>query len=113
MGDMLEVTQIAAGVLGASQAIGTDLASLNNPGPGRFMITGTVRHSLADGCRLLIGSTTVLSVIPAAAGVAKDFGPVVYDIKNTTDDITLELLVATGASDSAAGVLYIQRLDTM
>ena len=107
-----EITKVASGILGISQAIGTDICVITDPGPGRYQVWGTVRHTLVDGCRLLVGSTTIIAVIAGGPNAVAFFGPVVVDIVTRTDDIILELAIATGGADSASGTLYAQRLDT-
>lgn len=105
------LTKYASGSAGASQAQGVDVAIITNPGKGRWRIWGTVRHTLADGCRLAIGpdtSPTVLFTICAGANLAQDFGPIIYDIRNNTDDIIVELATATGGSDSAFATIYAE-----
>lgn len=104
------LTLCSSGVLGASQAQGVDIAVITNPGAGRYLIWGTVRHSLVDGCRLYAGATPLIPNIAAGAGSAVGFGPVIIDIVNNTTSIILELATATGGSDSASGTLYAQKL---
>jgi hypothetical protein len=100
-----DITLQASGTVGISQAIGTDIAVITNPGPGRWKVWGT------DGCRLLIGATTLLATISSAATEAAPFGPVIVDVLNATDDFILELSLATGGSDTASGTLYAQKLN--
>lgn len=107
---LAEKTLVASGVLGISQAQGTDIAVINNPGPGRYMVWGTARHTLIDGCRLYVAATPIIPNIAAGAGAAVGFGPVVVDVTNSTDDIILELATATGGADSASGTIYAQRI---
>ncbi len=110
MKSLPDLTKQAAGTVGNSQAIGTDIAVITDPGPGRYKIWGVCRHTLIDGCRLLIGATTIISIIPATANTSAPFGPVIIDILNKTDDIILELATATGVSDTATGVVYAEVL---
>lgn len=115
---MQELTKQAFGAAGFSQAVGTNLAVISTPGAfvgnmlgiGTYKVWGTVRHTLADGVRLVLGGTTVL-VISNAPNQATNFGPLVLNITNRIDDIFLELEVATGAADTASGNLYIQKLE--
>jgi hypothetical protein len=107
-----ELTKFSSGTAPISQAVGVDVAIITNPGKGRWRIWGSVRHTLADGCRLAIGpdtSPTVLFTIPAGPNAYAEFGPIVYDINNNTDDIIVELAVATGGADTACAVVYAQR----
>ena len=104
-----ELTKQDHGVVGISQAIGVDVAIISNPGPGRWKIWGNGRHSLADGLRLVVGSTIITEIASAAAS-STTFGPVVVDILNSTDDIIVELNLATGGADSASATVYAQRL---
>jgi hypothetical protein len=105
-----ELTKYASGVLGISQATGTDIAVIIDPGKGRYQVWGVVRHTLADGCRLLLGASIIIPFIPAGPNLSEKFGPVVLDILNNTDDIILELAAATGGADSASGIVYAQKL---
>lgn len=107
-----ELTKFASGSAGNSQAQNVVVASIATPGKGRWKIWGTARHSLIDGCKLVVGSTTVVTISAGAAG-AEAFGPVVYDIINTTDNIAIQLATATGASDTASATIYAQRLSSL
>ena len=109
-------TKFASGQAPISQAQGTDVAVITDPGKGTWEIWGTVRHTLVDGCRLAIGpvaSPVVQFVITAGANVAQDFGPVVVDILNSTDDIIIELQTATGGSDTASATVYARRVTSI
>jgi hypothetical protein len=106
---MEEKTFVASGVLGFSQAAGVDICSIVDPGTGRYRVWGSVRHSLVDGCRLLLNAS-IICTIPNAPNGVTDFGPIVMDLPNRTDDIILELATATGGADTAAGILYAQEL---
>lgn len=97
------------GALGASQAIGTDAAIIQNPGPGKFKIWGHCRHTQADGMRLVVGAATIVEISQEAARVAQ-FGPVVVDILNATDDIIVELEKATGVGEAASATVYAQKI---
>lgn len=105
------ITKVASGTVAINQASGTDIAVITDPGPGRYKVWGTCRHTLADGCRLLLAATTIIANIPSQATAVASYGPVVLDVVNRTDDIILELATATGAADTASGVIYAQRLD--
>lgn len=104
-----ELTKFASGVVGISQAQGTDIAVITDPGRGRYKVWGTCRHTLVDGCRVLLGATILFTVSSGAAN-AQDFGPIVIDILNNTDDIIVELGTATGGADTASATVYAQRL---
>jgi hypothetical protein len=107
---MQRLTRQAFGTAGNSQAIGTNLAVISTPGVGRWRVWGTVRHTLADGVRLILGSTTLL-VITNGATEAVSFGPIIIDITNRQDDLFLELEQATGAADTASANLYAEYLE--
>lgn len=98
------------GTAGNSQAQGTDVATISNPGPGRWKIWGHGRHTLADGFRLVVGSSIIIE-FAAGANAHHEFGPIIVDILNDSDDITVELLTATGGSDTASATVYAQRLN--
>jgi hypothetical protein len=104
-----EKTFVASGVLGISQAVGTDICVITDPGTGRYRVWGTVRHTVVDGCRLLLNAVVICTIPNSATGVT-DFGPIIMDLPNRTDDIILELAVATGGADTASGILYAQEL---
>lgn len=104
-----ELVLVGSGVLGASQGVGVFVASIINPGPGRWKIWGTVRHSLADAIRLRIASNNIIPRVPQNTNEVAPFGPIYFDILNYTDDIILDLATATGVSDSASGIIYAQR----
>lgn len=103
-----ELTKYISGAAGNNIAANTAVATITAPGKGKWKIWGTVRHSLIDGCKLLVGSTTLITITNAAAG-SESFGPIVYDINNATDNIVIQLATATGASDTASANLYAQR----
>lgn len=107
----LELTKIGHGAAGNSLGVGTDIVNMV-PGKGRWIVSGIVRHSLADGVSFAQGPTasvTILFRIPSSPNVAQAFGPFVVDMANNTDSFVLELGVATGASDTAYGLLFAQR----
>lgn len=104
-----ETTLQDYGTVGNSQVAGTDICNVFLFTPGRYRIWGTCRHTLADGCRLLIGGSVIME-ITNEANTSQDFGPIVIDILSASDTITLELFVATGAADTASGNLYAQKV---
>lgn len=105
-----ETTLQDYGTVGASQAQGTDVCTIFFFTPGRYKVWGTCRHTLADGFRLLAngGVVTELSNDP---NINTPFGPIVVDILTTANALILELFVATGASDTASGTLYAQKIN--
>lgn len=105
------LTKVSSGTLGNNQAQFSTVASIVAPGKGRYEIWGNCRHTLIDGCKLFIGATTIIANISAAAGQAAPFGPIVYDVTNSTHDIIIQLATATGAADTASATIYAQRLD--
>lgn len=104
------LTRQAYGSAGNNQAIGANLAVISTPGRGRYRVWGNVRHSLADGVRLVLGSTTLM-IITNSAGATTSFGPIIIDITNNQDDLFIELELATGASDTASGNIYAEYLE--
>lgn len=105
-----ELTVVGNGVLGASIAQGTLLASINDLGVGRWKVWGSVRHSQPDSILLRLIATTLISKIPSVPTKVAYFGPIVIDVLGKTDDFILELAVATGVGESASGVIYAQRI---
>jgi hypothetical protein len=103
---MLEsVTKIGAGNVGNSQGANTTVAIVLTPGQGRYKISGFARHSLADGCKLIIAG--VANQIPGGPNTQVPFGPVIADLQNA-DSVSVALLTATGAADTACAMLYVE-----
>lgn len=100
----------ANGIAGNNIAVSTNVCSIQNVGPGRWKIWGRGRHTLEDGLKLIVGATPIYTRIPQGPNATTDFGPFMIDILNATDDIVLQLAVATGAADTASGILYAQSL---
>lgn len=107
-----ELTKYMSGAQGNNQAQNNVVASIPAVGRGRWKIWGTVRHSLIDGCKLLVGSTTLMT-ITNAAGASESFGPIIIDVLNNTDAVTIQLATATGAADTASANVYAQRAYTL
>ncbi len=107
-----ELTKYASGAAGNNQAQNTAVATIATPGKGRWKIWGTVRHTLADGCKILVGPSTLFTISSAAAG-AESFGPIIVDITNNTDNIVVQLATATGAADTASALIYAQKAYTL
>jgi hypothetical protein len=111
----LELSRVVSGSAGNNLGAGTDIVNFV-PGKGRWIVSGTVRHSLIDGVTFAQGPTAsvvVLFRIPNAPGATADFGPFVVDMLNSTDSFVLELGTATGAADTASGVIYAQRASSL
>lgn len=102
-------TLIASGSAPINTVVSTLVALINAPGPGRYRIWGTCRHSLADGLKLTSPMLTPL-VISGGAGDTINIGPIIIDITNNTSGINIALNVATGASDTASATLYAERI---
>jgi hypothetical protein len=96
------------GSVGNNTAINTNVVIINAPGPGRYRIWGTVRHTLADGFKM---TSPVAFVFPSTPNTATDIGPFILDITNNTSGIILALNVATGASDTASAALFAEKIN--
>jgi hypothetical protein len=107
-----ELTKQAFGSVGISQGVGINVAVIQDAGPGRWKIWGHGRHDAADGLRLLIEGVTI-AAIAGGAGHTIPFGPFIVDINNKTDDIIIELNVATGGAGAASATVYAQRLSPL
>jgi hypothetical protein len=99
------------GFVGNNVVVSTNMCSIQDLGPGRWKIWGTCRHTLEDGCKLVVGAALIFTRIPQAPNQSAVFGPISVDVLNTTDDVFLQLAVATGASDTASGIIYAQQLN--
>lgn len=105
-----DITLYGSGTVGNSQAQNTNVALINAPGPGRYRIWGTCRHSLADGIKLTSPMVPSI-VISGGAGDTVTIGPMTVDITNNTSGIIAALNVATGASDTASATLYAEKIN--
>ncbi len=103
-----DTTLIGSNTLGASQPVDTLITLINAPGPGRYKVWGSFRHTLADGIKL---TSPVAIRFPGTANSVSSFGPFVIDIINNTSGINLALAVATGGSDSASAVIYAEKVN--
>ncbi|MFY3741640.1 MAG: hypothetical protein HMLIMOIP_002098 [Candidatus Nitrosomirales archaeon] len=108
-----ELTVIGSGVVGNNQGIGVFVASIIDPGKGRWRIWGNCRHTQPDAVRLRIGATVIIARIPSPALDMTSFGPITVDIVNTTDDIILDLATATGAAETSSGIIYAERVSPL
>jgi hypothetical protein len=81
------------------------VATVLTPGAGRYKIFGFARHTLADGNKLIIAGAA--NVIPSGPNTQVPFGPVIADLQSA-DSVSVALLTATGASDTASAVLYVE-----
>lgn len=104
---------IGSGVAGNNIAQNTNIASVLNIGPGRYRLNGSGRHTLADGLKITgIPSGTI--VIPGGAGDTVIFPDLIFDlpgIATTTFNIQVALNVATGAADTAAAILCLEKIN--
>lgn len=101
----------ASGAAANNLGAGSDIVNIV-PGKGLWKVSGVVRHTLADGVSLAqgpTGSITVLFRIPNGPNASQAFGPVILEMTNSTDSFALELGVATGAADTAYGLLIAER----
>lgn len=106
-------TIIGSGVAGNNIAANTNIASCLNLAPGRYKMSGTARHSLADGLKVtgIPGGTII---IPGGPGDTIVLPELVFDLTNTVvsnNNIQIALNQATGASDTAAAVLCLESLN--
>lgn len=102
------LTKQGFGSIGANQPIGTLVAQIVAPGPGRYKIYGIGRHSGANGLLLKIGSTSIITYA-GAGGSILTFPPIVVDITDTSN-IIIECAVATGTSEVAYSTVVAQRI---
>src|SRR5688500_573952 len=103
------LTKQAFGSIGANQIVGTVVATISNPGPGRYKIWGQGRHSVASGLCLKIGSIDVVT-FAGAGGAIISMRPLVVDITNSTDNSILDIAYASGSSDKALATIYAQKV---
>lgn len=106
-----DTVRVSAGIIGNNIAVNTNICQIATPGAGRYRIWGTARHTLEDGCKLIVGAALVIFRIPQSTNQVANFGPFVIDVLLNTDNIILQLAVATGAADTAAGAIYAVKLN--
>lgn len=112
MSGIKNATLQSGAAIGINQVVNTIVAQIVDPGIGRWEISGSCRHTLEDGCKLIVGASNVLPRIPQGPNSAAYFGPVVVDITSATADIQVQLATATGAAETASAIVIARRLDT-
>jgi hypothetical protein len=106
-----ETNRVGSGVLPINTLVNTTICQIQDPGKGRYTISGVVRHTLEDGCKLIVGAALIIARIPQTAAQTVAFGPVIIDVLLDTDDIIIQLAVATGAAETASAAIYAQKLN--
>jgi len=109
MGARVGTTLIGNGTAGNNIAQNTALGSIVNAPPGRYRLTGTARHSLADGLKIT-GIPVGTIIIPGGPGDTVTLPTLVFDLTVATT-INIVLNVATGASDTAAAVMCLELIN--
>lgn len=104
------ITRMTTGIIGNNIVVSTTVCQIATPGAGRYRVWGTVRHTLEDGVKLIVGASLILSRIAQQAANAQDFGPITVDVLLPTDNIILQLAVPTGAADTASATMYAEPL---
>lgn len=102
-----DVTTFIYGTAGNSVAQNTVVANIALPGPGRYRISGMGRHSLADGLKIV---SPVAIILCSGPNDTAAIGPIVVDVTSQAN-LTVQLNVATGASDTASCTLYAEKLN--
>jgi len=100
-------TLVANGTIGNSQAQNSTVASFVSVPPGRYRLSGTARHSLADGLKIGLPAPVGTVIIPGGPGDTIALPNIVFDVSTTTT-INISLNVATGASDTASAVACLE-----
>lgn len=101
-------TLFAYGTAGNNQAQNTSVASLALVIPGRFRIWGMARHTLADGVKI---TSPIALVLTSGPNDTAAFGPIVVDVSAAGAFFTLQLNVATGASDTASATIFAESIN--
>ena len=102
--------QRSFGTVGNNQAAAVAVTNIGSLGPGRYRVSGTVRHTLADGVRLIMTGASNLRLVNGA-NQSQDFGPIIVEFTGPSNNILLELDQATGAADTASANLYVQKIN--
>ena len=105
-------TFIGSGVAGNSIAQNTNIASVLTIPPGRYRLTGTARHSLADGLKIT-GVPGGTIIVPGGPGDTVVFPNLVFDLTAAaaSNNIQVALNIATGASDTASAILCLELIN--
>jgi hypothetical protein len=102
-------TIIGSGTQGNNVVVNTSVAACLNVPVGRYRLTGTGRHTLADGLKVTgIPSGTI--VIPGGPGDTVVFPELVFDL-TVISNIQIALAQATGASDTASAVMCLELIN--
>lgn len=104
-----ELSIIAGGLQGNNVAANTTIASFVSTPPGRYRMWGSGRHSLADGFKI-VGIAGGPYVIPGGAGDTIVMNDFVFDLTATTT-INVQLNTATGASDTASALFFLEKIN--
>lgn len=99
----------AFGAAEAEDPADTVVCTLSNPGAGRWRVWVVGKHAVVDGLKLLVGSTEIVRFSMSDYETV-NFGPIVVDILNNTDDIILALAAALPVDTVASGNLFAQRI---
>lgn len=111
MGARVGTTNVGSGTAGNNIAQNTAVASCVNVPVGRYRLTGSGRHSLADGLKITgIPSPVGTVVIPGGPGDTIAFPTIVFDLPTVTT-INVALNVATGAADTASAVVCLELIN--
>lgn len=103
-------TVVGNGTQGNNVAANTTVASCVNVPVGRYRLTGSGRHSLADGLKIVGIPVIGTIVIPGGPGDTIAFPVIVFDLPTVTT-INVTLNQATGASDTAAAVMCLELIN--
>jgi hypothetical protein len=104
-------TVVGSGTQGNNVAANTAVASCVNVPVGRYRMTGSGRHTLADGLKVTgIPSPVGTVVIPGGPGDTIAFPVIVFDLPAVTT-INVSLNQATGASDTASAVICLESIN--
>jgi hypothetical protein len=101
------VTLQAFGSAAVSQIVNTPVATLVLPAASKYKVWGSIRHTLADGCKMV--TPTAIQFCSGPNDTAA-FGPIIVDVNTAPTNVAIQLAVATGASDTASATIYAQRM---
>lgn len=101
-----DTTLFAAGSQGNSVAVNTQVATIPLT-PGRWRLWGSTRHTLADGLKIVSPVSLVLAAGPNDTAVLNQ---IIVDVP-TASAFTVQLNVATGASDTAAATIFAEKIN--
>ena len=105
-----DTTILGFGTAGNNIAQNTSVAAALGIGPGRYRLTGSGRHTLADGLKIT-GIPIGTIIVPGGPGDTVIFPDIIFDLTAASSNVQIALNVATGAADTASAILCLEKIN--